>query len=59
MSRLWNFLTKAVGTVVIVVTFVVSVAIAIDMIRQAIQEKLNADADDGADQCPYKIGDYE
>ena len=60
MKTAWNILTKTIGTIVIFVSFVISLYVAIDVIKQSINEKLhNDDKDDGADKCPYKIGDIE
>ena len=60
MKTVWNILTKTVGTIVIFVSFLVSLYITIGIIKQYINEKLhNDDEDDGADKCPYKIGDIE
>lgn len=61
MKTVWNILTKTVGTIVIFVSFLISLYIAIDVIKQSINEKLHNDNDDndGANRCPYKIGDIE
>ena len=56
MKTVWNILTKTIGTIVIFVSFLISLYITIDVIKQGINEKLhNDDKDDGADKCPYKI----
>ena len=58
MKKIWDFITKSVGTLVILFCAGIGISIIIDMIKTKLEDD-DIDYIDGSEHCPYCVGDTE